>query len=123
MKKTVVRINNARFYAHHGVFDHEKEHGNEFEVDIIMKCDLSGLKDSDDLNKTVNYHTVYKFAEKIFKESKCNLIETVNQNLCIGILEKFPLINSVKVRIRKPNAPLGIIDSVEIINKLKRVKK
>ena len=33
------------------------------------------------------------------------------------ILDKFPLVNSVEVRIRKPNAPLGIIDSVEIIHK------
>lgn len=117
---TQIRINKARFYAHHGVFEHEKVHGNEFEVDVIMNCDLSGLKDSDDLHKTVNYQSVYKFAEKVFKENKFNLIETVNQNLCKGILENFPLVKSVKVRIRKPNAPLGILDSVEIINEMHR---
>ncbi len=117
---TTIRINNAKFYAYHGVLDYEKQYGNEFEVDIEMKCDISSLGSSDDLKKTVDYLSVYKFTEKIFNERKYNLIETVNQNICRGILENFPMVNSVKVKIRKPNAPLGIIDSVEVESKLKR---
>jgi 7,8-dihydroneopterin aldolase/epimerase/oxygenase len=115
---TKIKINNARFYAYHGVLDYEKQYGNEFEIDIEMKCDLSALKDTDELNNTVDYLSVYKFVEKTFTEKKYNLIETVNQNICRGILENFPQVLCVKVKIRKPNAPLGIIDSVEVINKL-----
>ena len=117
---TTIRINNAKFYFYHGVLDYEKQYGNEFEVDIIMKCDISSLKNTDDLNKTVDYLSVYNLVEKIFHEKKYNLIETVNQNICKEILDNFFPVKSVKVKIRKPNAPLGIIDSVEIINKLKR---
>ncbi len=117
---TTIRINNARFYAFHGVLDYEKEMGNEFEIDIEMNCDLDKLKDTDDLKNTVDYLSIYKLVEKIFNEKKYNLIETVNQNICRSILESFPLVNSVEVRVRKPNAPLGIIDSVEIINKMNR---
>lgn len=117
---TTIRINNAKFYSFHGVLDYEKKFGNEFETDIEMNCDLSSLKDTDDLDKTVDYLSVYKLVEKIFSEKKYNLIETLNQEICRMVLENFPLVNSVKVKIRKPNAPLGIIDSVEIINKLKR---
>ena len=117
---TTIRIRNAKFYAYHGVLPYEKQYGNEFEVDIELKCDIGSLKNSDDLNKTVDYLSVYKFTEKVFNEKKYNLIETVSQNICSGILENFPQVNSVKVKIRKPNAPLGIIDSVEIENKLKR---
>lgn len=117
---TTIRINNAKFYAHHGVLEYEKEYGNIFEVDIEMKCDLDELEGSDDLRKTVDYLKVYKLAERIFSSDKFNLIETVNQHLCRAILDNFPLVNSVTVNVRKPNAPLGVIDSVEIINKLKR---
>lgn len=117
---TEIRINNARFYAYHGVLDYEKKYGNKFELDIFMECELRGLNDSDDLNKTVDYLSVYKLTEKIFKEEKYNLIETLNNKICKGILDNFPLVNSVKVCIRKPNAPLGIIDSVEVINELSR---
>lgn len=117
---TTIRINNAKFYAYHGVLDYEKKYGNEFEVDIEMKCDLSELGDTDNLEKTVDYLSVYKVAEKIFVQKKFNLIESVSQYLCREIIDNFPLVSSVKINIRKLNAPLGIIDSVEIENKLDR---
>lgn len=120
---TEIKINGARFFAYHGVLEHEKNFGNEFEIDIDMKCDISGLKYSDDLNKTVDYQSVYNLAGKIIGERKYNLIETVNLKICESILENFPLVNSVRVSIRKPNAPLGIIDSVEVINELHRKQK
>ncbi|MDZ4713600.1 MAG: dihydroneopterin aldolase [bacterium] len=116
----LIKINNAKFYAYHGVLDYEKEHGNEFEVDIEMNCSLDELKDSDDLSKTVDYLAVYNLVKKIFTGKKYDLIESVNQNVCKGIIENFPPVNSVKVNIRKLNAPLGIIDSVEIQTELKR---
>lgn len=117
---TTIRINNAKFYAYHGVLEYEKVYGNEFEVDIEMICDISALGDTDDLKKTVDYLAVYKVVEKIFTQKKFNLIESVNQYICREIIDNFPHVNSVKVRIRKPNAPLGIIDSVEIENTLVR---
>lgn len=117
---TTIKIINAKFYAYHGVLDHEKDYGNEFQIDVELNCDLSSLNDTDDLKKTVNYHSVYKLMEKIFNEKKYNLIETLNQEICRGILENFPLVSSVRVSIRKPNAPLGIIDAVEVTNELKR---
>ena len=117
---TTIRINNAKFYAYHGVHDYEKEYGNLFEVDIEMQCDLSSLGDSDDLSKTVDYQAVYKVVEKVFVQKKFNLIESVNMHICGEILDNFPHISSVKMSIRKPNAPLGIIDSVEVEFKLDR---
>lgn len=117
---TIIKINNAKFYSYHGVLDYEKKYGNIFEVDIKVKCDLSGLKNSDDLNNTVDYVSIFKLVEQIFSESKFNLIESLNKRICQDIIDNFVLVKSVKVKIRKPNAPLGIIDSVEIIDKLKR---
>lgn len=116
----IIRINNARFYSYHGVHGYEKEYGNEFQIDIKMDCDLSGLGDTDDLHKTVDYLAVYKLTQKIFNEHKFNLIETVNKRICKAIMDNFSLVKSVEVKVRKLNAPLGIIDSVEIINSLNR---
>jgi len=117
---TKIRINNAKFFSYHGVLEYEKEFGNEFEADIEMDCDIPDLSLSDDLRQTVNYLEVYNLVRSLFMEEKFNLIETLNILICKTILEKFPLVNTVEVRIRKPNAPLGIIDSVEIVNILKR---
>jgi len=117
---TTIKINNAKFFAYHGVLEYEKEYGNTFEVDIEMQCDISGLKNSDDLNKTVNYLAVYNRVKEFFNSQKFNLIETVNEGICNLILKEYDMVQSVKVSVRKPNAPLGIIDSVEIVNEKSR---
>ena len=109
---TIIRINNAQFFAYHGVLEYERKYGNQFEVDIEMECDLSGI--SDDLNETVDYLSVYNEVKKNFESRTSNLIETANREIGELILEKFPKVMRVTVSIRKPNAPLGIIESVEI---------
>lgn len=120
MKETVIKINNAKFFAYHGDLEHEKVFGNQFEVDIEMHCDLTELNHTDRLNKTVNYLAVYNMVKELFGKEKFNLIETANLKICEEIIAHFPLVQKVVVKVRKPNAPLGIIDSVEIINELSR---
>lgn len=113
-----IRINNAKFYAYHGVLEYEKEYGNQFEVDLEMQCDIDTTKD--DLNDTVDYLSVYNNVREVFESQKFNLIETANREIGKAILNTFPKVHSVRVSIRKPNAPLGIIDSVEIIQNYNR---
>ena len=113
---TTIRINNALFYAYHGVLEYEKEYGNQFEVDIEMECETDEDKlNEDKLDATVNYLEVYNLIKELFHKEKFNLIETINMRIGNSILEKFKMVSAVEVSIRKPNAPLGIIDSVEII--------
>lgn len=120
MNLTTIKINNAKFYAYHGDLEYEKKYGNQFEVDIEMQCDLSGLNHSDKLSKTVDYLAVYNLVSDIFSKQKFNLIETVNLKICEEVLRQFEQVKIVKVSVRKPNAPLGIIDSIEIINTMEK---
>jgi dihydroneopterin aldolase len=114
-----IRINNARFYAYHGVLEYEKQYGNTFEADIEMTCS-QGPGMSDEIERTVDYLSVYNLAGKIMTSSKYNLIETLSEEICDSILSAYPAVESITVSIRKPNAPLGVIDSVEIINRKDR---
>jgi dihydroneopterin aldolase len=109
---TTIKINNAKFFAYHGVLEYERKYGNQFEVDIEMECDVDVI--NDDLNSTVDYLSVYNEVKNNFESRTSNLIETANREIGELILSKFPKVMKVKVSIRKPNAPLGIIDSVEI---------
>lgn len=120
MKYTTIKINNAKFYAYHGDLEYEKKYGNQFEVDIEMKCDLTELNHSDKLSKTVDYLSVYNLVSDIFSKQKFNLIETLNIEICEEIIKKFVQVKKVKVSVRKPNAPLGIIDSIEIVNTMEK---
>jgi dihydroneopterin aldolase len=117
---TTIKINNAKFYAYHGDLAYEKKYGNQFEVDIEMKCDLTELNKTDKLSKTVDYLSVYNLVSDIFSKQKFNLIETLNLRICEEIISKFDQVKKVKVSVRKPNAPLGIIDSIEIINTMEK---
>ena len=112
MKLTTIKINNAKFYAYHGDLQYEKKYGNQFEVDVEIKCDK--------LCNTVDYLAVYKLVNEIFGKEKFNLIESLNFRICEEILGNFNLVKEVKVSVRKPNAPLGIIDSIEITHTMKR---
>ena len=120
MKLTTIRINNAKFYAYHGDHEYEREFGNQFEVDIEMQCYLQELEHSDKLVNTVDYLLVYKSVRELFQNSKFYLVETVNMKICEMILEKFSQVMKIKCAVRKKNAPLGIIDSVEVVNELER---
>jgi len=121
LKYTIIRINNARFYGYHGILDYEKKYGSEFEVDIEMGCNLIELKDSDDLNKTVDYVSVYNLVKDIFSSFKFNLLEALAKRICDEILGKYLKVKSVKVNIRKRGSSLGKVESVEVVNFEKRV--
>ncbi|HVN47421.1 MAG TPA: dihydroneopterin aldolase [Bacteroidota bacterium] len=121
MKKTqhttqgIIRLHNAVFYAYHGVLTDEQNLGGKFEVDVELHCDFSKGAQSDRLEDTVNYERVYDSIRTIVLEKKHLLLESLASTIGKTILEKFSLVQKVRVRVRKPGAPVkGVIDYVEV---------
>lgn len=108
------------FYGYHGVNPEERELGQRFIVDLELEKDLSAAGLSDDLTQTVNYASAYKLAREVVEGQPCNLIETVAERLATALLSRLP-IDGVRVRVRKPWAPVkgSVLDSVavEIVRK------
>lgn len=50
-----IDLTGLRAHAHHGVFAHEREHGQEFIVDVSLGLELETAAKSDDLTDTVDY--------------------------------------------------------------------
>ena len=50
----IIKLKNMQFYGYHGVYDHEKELGSPFEVDVEITRSFSKAASSDDVNQTVN---------------------------------------------------------------------
>jgi dihydroneopterin aldolase len=114
-KLGIIRLQNAVFYAYHGVLSDEQALGGKFEVDVEMHCDLSKGAKSDCLEDTVNYVHVYEYIRSSVVEKKHFLIESVAGTIARSILEKFSKVQIVTVRVRKPSAPVrGVVDSVEV---------
>ena len=101
-----VALEGLEFHAFHGVYPHERESGNWFEVDIVVESDFSMASANDELQGTVNYETLFKIVkEEMHQPSK--LLETVAEKIARDVLQKIPEALSVELRISKLNPPIG----------------
>jgi len=120
MAEDRITLEGMVFYGYHGVNPEERELGQRFVVDLELEKDLSAAGLSDDLTQTVNYASAYKLAREVVEGQPCNLIETVAERLATALLSHLS-IDGVRVRVRKPWAPVkgSVLDSVavEIVRK------
>lgn len=115
MNYTIIRIVNARFYAHHGVLDSERMSGGLFEIDAEMTCDVTEAEAEDNLKKTLDYEKAYKFIKDVVSGEKFFLIEALAYRIAIKIIKNFSMVQKVVIKVRKPSPPLGgLTDYVEV---------
>ena len=100
-------IEDLEIYAHHGVFQEEKTLGQRFLISIELFLSLREPGTSDDLTKTVHYGELCHLVEEEFKKKNYNLIEKATEKIAEFILLKYDLVQRVKVKIKKPWAPIG----------------
>jgi len=101
-----VALEGLEFHAFHGVYPHERESGNWFEVDIAVETDFATAAQHDDLVGTVNYETLFKIV-KDEMDQPSKLLETVAEKIAKDVLQKFPEAQSVELRVSKLNPPIG----------------
>ena len=101
-----ISLEGLEFHAFHGVYPHERESGNWFEVDISVETNILEGAIGDDLEKTVNYEILYQFVkEEMEKPSK--LLETVAEKIVERVLRDLPEVGQVELKIAKINPPIG----------------
>jgi dihydroneopterin aldolase len=101
-----VALEGLEFHAFHGVYPHERESGNWFEVDVAVETDFSLAATTDELIGTVNYETLFRVI-KTEMEQPSKLLETVAEKIANDVLDKFPNALSVHLTISKLNPPIG----------------
>jgi dihydroneopterin aldolase len=115
MNYTIIRIINAKFYAHHGVLDAERTNGGLFEIDAEMTCDVTEAESEDELKKTLDYEQAYKFIKEVVSGEKFYLIEALAYRIALKIIKNFDMVEKVIIKVRKPTPPLGgLTDYVEV---------
>ena len=112
---SLIRIEELEIFAHHGVYEEETINGQNFYVNADMYVDFTSAGLSDDLDSTVNYGTVANFIADWMKENTCLLIEAVAEKMSRALLLQFPAIKSLRLEIRKPEAPIKLpFESVSV---------
>lgn len=93
--------------GNHGVFDHEKQDGQEFLVDITVWVDLGEAAATDDLRHTVHYGELAERAAAVVAGPSRDLIETVAGEIADGVMHD-ERVHDVEVTIHKPSAPIPL---------------
>lgn len=101
-----ISLEGLEFHAFHGVYPHERESGNWFEVDISVETRIQEGTIGDDLSRTVNYETLFQLVrEEMEKPSR--LLETVGELIVERVLNSLSEVRQVEVKISKTNPPIG----------------
>ena len=100
-------IKDFEVFGNHGVFEEEKRLGQKFVLSIELFLDTREAGVTGDLSKSVQYGELAHKVEEEFKKQSYDLIETAAEKLCEFILLEYPLVNKVKVSLKKPWAPIG----------------
>ena len=123
MLLTKLQIKNASYYAYHGVANAEKALGGRYQVDLDIWYNAEPAIESDDIGYAINYQDVLYTVSDIIQNDNFNLIESLANEILIVLLEGFPIIEKITIRIRKLNAPVNqYVDFIEVERTLERVK-
>lgn len=99
-------LEGLEFHAYHGVYPHERDSGNWFEVDISVDTDFSEAARTDELSGTVNYETLFRIIKEEM-EKPSRLLETVAENIVKNIFRDLARVESLSLKISKLNPPIG----------------
>ena len=102
----VIRIDNLKVFAYHGVFEEEKKNGQFFYVNARLISDLKKAGMTDSLPDSTHYGEVCLQIEKSLTRENYDLIERAAEKTIEDILVHFPLIQEVTLELRKPDAPI-----------------
>lgn len=103
-KMDKITLTGMRFYAFHGYLEHERRHGNDFQVDLECSLDLGKAAASDALEDSVDYSELYRIVSEEMK-APANLLEHIAGRIGASIKSKFPQISCCAVTVTKFNPP------------------
>ena len=102
-----VFVSGLALHANHGVMQHEAKIGQTFTLDIELRIDLTEASRSDRLAHTVGYEQVVAVATKAFCSRRYRLVEAAAGAVAQAVLEAFSAVESVRVTVHKPHAPIA----------------
>jgi dihydroneopterin aldolase len=94
-------------FGHHGVYTSERQHGQQFIVDISCTLDLSVAASSDDLEQTIDYGALAQAVAADIERDPLNLIEALADRIALTCL-RYDAIQCVEVTVHKPQAPMPV---------------
>lgn len=109
-----ITLRGMQFMGRHGVAAEERAEPQPFEVDLLVRLDLARPSETDDLDDTVDYGTLFDLTRQVVEGRSFHLLEALAAAIADAVLAAHP-VDDVEVRVRKPKAPLpGAFETVEV---------
>ena len=106
--QSLIEINDLVVNACHGVLDFEKKEEQPFVFNCKIDIDFLQAAKDDDLNKTISYCDIMQDISNFCKAHTFNLIETLAYKTALMLLNKYDMIKSINLNVKKPEAPYGL---------------
>jgi dihydroneopterin aldolase len=104
-----ILIQGLEFYAYHGASDQEQAVGHRYQVDVEMRVDTRIAGESDKLHDTVSYSRVARKLVQVGTQQQFRLLETLASRMAHVLLEEFPAVQAVTLRVTKLCPPMNAI--------------
>jgi 7,8-dihydroneopterin aldolase/epimerase/oxygenase len=102
-----ITLTGLRVTAHHGVYDFERENGQEFVIDVTVWLDLAAAASSDDVSRTIHYGELAEEVSLAAAADPVDLIETLAERIANVVLGHAAA-ETVRVTVHKPQAPISV---------------
>ena len=114
---SAIHIKDINLWAHVGVLESERIHGQSFLLDISFWLDLDESSKLDQLDKSVDYSEAIQAVQKLSLDIKCLTIEYFSGQI-LNLLESLYGSIPIKILLKKCNPPIkGFTGSVLIEKK------
>lgn len=100
-----VHLSQLRFFAYHGVYPAEALTGNDFEIDVDVAYDETGM-DLKDIDSMINYEKLFAIVHDRM-QINTPLLETIAEDIIASVRELYAYVSSVTITIMKLNAPIS----------------
>nr|WP_209706805.1 dihydropteroate synthase [Leucobacter exalbidus] len=101
-----ITLTGLEVFAHHGVFDFEREAGQKFIIDAEVAVNLHAAAAGDELGQTVHYGELADAIAEAVRRDPVDLIETVAERVAAVALS-FAGVREARITVHKPDAPIA----------------
>ena len=117
-----ITIKGLEVFAYHGLLPEEKQQGQPFLFDIGLSLKHAAAPETDDIADSVDYAAVCDCVVEVATAASYNLLEKLAAVVADEILDRFPAVDRVKVRVAKTSPPIPHpMDQVAVMLKRTRV--
>lgn len=100
-----IYLKDISIYAHHGVFQQEKEVGNHFLLNISVSFNTAEQSLEDKIENTISYADLYQIACQEMGIVS-DTLEDVAERIANQIIKTFPFVIDVNIDINKQAPPI-----------------